>query len=170
MKSLIALHHHASPIGHLHIAFVKDVPLYIGFDTENWVTDMEKYIVRHFGPQVLTESTTGPKSLLKQLDRYFSGKPEDFETDLLLHGTEFQIAVWKAVYAIPFGRTTTYASIAESVGRPSAVRAAGTAIGSNPLPLIIPCHRVVASNGGLAGFGGGLDRKRFLLELEQKKG
>lgn len=169
MTPALTLYHHPSPIGPLHLVHVRDLPVYIDFDTENWVQGLERYLVRHYGPMELHESTSGPTTLLKKLDRYFAGKRETFDIDLLLHGTEFQVAVWKAVARIPYGHTTTYGSIASAVGRPTAVRAAGTAIGANPLPIVIPCHRVVAGNGGLAGFGGGLERKKRLLELERVK-
>jgi len=105
----------------------------------------------------------GPAS---QLEAYFAGRLVRFDLDLAPTGTEFQIAVWKAVEAIPYGETVTYGEIATRIGKPAAVRAVGAANGANPLPIVIPCHRVIGSNGSLTGYGGGLDLKASLLELE----
>ncbi|WP_422723988.1 methylated-DNA--[protein]-cysteine S-methyltransferase [Hyalangium rubrum] len=101
------------------------------------------------------------------LEEYFAGRRETFE-DLALapNGTEFQRQVWRALSGIPFGETTSYASMATRIGRPKAVRAVGLANGQNPLPIIVPCHRVIGSNGALTGFGGGLPTKKWLLEFE----
>ncbi len=102
-----------------------------------------------------------------ELDAYFAGGLERFETPLDLRGTEFQRDVWEALRRIPYGETRTYAEVAADVERPRACRAVGLANGANPVPLIVPCHRVVAAGGKLGGFGGGLDTKRKLLALEQ---
>jgi len=104
----------------------------------------------------------------KQLTEYFDGRRTVFELDLVPHGTDFQCAVWQALRGIPYGEMVSYKDIAQEVGRPRAVRAVGTANGSNPIAIIVPCHRVVGSNGSLTGFGGGLDAKRFLLDLEAR--
>ena len=101
-----------------------------------------------------------------QLMAYFAGRLQEFELKLAPRGTEFQIAVWEAVAAIPYGTTTSYGHVAAEIGRPAAVRAVGAANGANPLPIVIPCHRVIGSNGKLTGYGGGLDLKASLLELE----
>ena len=102
----------------------------------------------------------------KQLKAYFSGKLQRFDLPLHLEGTEFQERVWKALRRIPHGKTLSYAVLAEKVGKPKASRAVGNANGKNPLPIIVPCHRVIAHNGGLGGYTGGLEKKRFLLKLE----
>lgn len=101
------------------------------------------------------------------VQRYLAGGPAQLTFPLDLRGTPFQLQVWTALCAIPFGHTISYAELARRVGRPRAVRACGSANGSNPLPLFVPCHRVVASDGALGGFGGGLPLKRRLLDLEQ---
>lgn len=101
-----------------------------------------------------------------QLNEYFQGKRKAFSVPLETPGTAFQQDVWKLLGKIPYGEKWTYKEMAMKVGRPDAVRAVGTAIGRNPISIIIPCHRVIASNGGLAGFAGGLDRKQLLLDLE----
>ena len=104
----------------------------------------------------------------KQLGEYFSGKRRVFELELEPKGTPFQIAVLDALVQIPYGETRSYKDIAIEIGRPKAMRAVGAANGRNPLPIVIPCHRVIGANGSLTGFGGGLEAKTFLLELERK--
>lgn len=102
-----------------------------------------------------------------QLDAYFDGRLRTFSLPLAPEGTAFQQDVWRVLEAIPYGETLSYADVADRVGRPTAVRAVGAANGRNPIPIIIPCHRVIGSSGKLVGFGGGLDAKRALLGLEQ---
>jgi len=101
-----------------------------------------------------------------QLDEYFRGERRTFDLPLAPRGTEFQLAVWRALQRIPYGATRSYSDIAREIGRPAAVRAVGAANGANPIPIVIPCHRVVGSNGSLTGFGGGIETKRWLLALE----
>lgn len=103
----------------------------------------------------------------RQLGEYFHGQRQRFDLALdLEQGTPFQRSVWRALLAIPAGATTSYGTLATGLGRPQAVRALGAAVGRNPLSIIVPCHRVVGSNGSLTGYAGGLDRKQALLELE----
>jgi methylated-DNA-[protein]-cysteine S-methyltransferase len=102
----------------------------------------------------------------RQLDEYFAGTRHEFELDLAPRGTPFQLAVWDALLEIPYGATASYGEIARAVGRPNAVRAVGQANGRNPLAIVVPCHRVIGSDHSLTGYGGGVDRKRFLLSLE----
>jgi len=101
-----------------------------------------------------------------QLHEYFRGERRDFDLPLAPRGTEFQQDVWRALQRIPYGATRSYSDIAREIGRPAAVRAVGAANGANPIPIVIPCHRVVGSNGSLTGFGGGIETKRWLLALE----
>ncbi len=103
-----------------------------------------------------------------QIRAYFAGELREFDLPLAPRGTPFQQSVWDHLRGIPFGETTTYSAIAQAIGRPSAVRAVGAANGANPLPLVVPCHRVVGSNGSLTGFGGGIDVKRWLLDHEAR--
>jgi methylated-DNA-[protein]-cysteine S-methyltransferase len=117
---------------------------------------------------------TGPKqrsALLTraaaQLDEYFAGERRDFDLPLAPSGTEFQTTVWLALARIPFGETCSYGDLARVVGRPSASRAVGAANGANPIAIILPCHRVIGSNGTLTGYGGGLPMKRWLLDHER---
>jgi methylated-DNA-[protein]-cysteine S-methyltransferase len=104
-----------------------------------------------------------------QLGAYFAGELIDFDIELDLRGTEFQQRVWKALLTIPYGETRSYGEIAEQVGAPGAARAVGLANGHNPIAIVVPCHRVIGASGSLTGYGGGLDRKRSLLELEKKR-
>jgi methylated-DNA-[protein]-cysteine S-methyltransferase len=102
----------------------------------------------------------------RQLEAYFAGKLRWFNLPLRPEGTSFQLAVWAALRDIPYGETISYSDLARRVGRPSAARAVGRAVGQNPLAIVVPCHRVVGASGALTGFAWGLERKRWLLELE----
>lgn len=102
-----------------------------------------------------------------QLDEYFQGKRTIFSLPFKLTGTPFQLAVWKELQNIPYGKTTSYKEIAQKINKPKAYRAVGMANNKNPLPIIIPCHRVIGSNGKLIGYAGGLNLKNYLLELEK---
>jgi len=104
--------------------------------------------------------------IYRQLDDYQNGKRRSFELPYVLEGTSFQKQVWEALLTIPYGETVSYSKVAERIGKPLSVRAVANAIGSNPLPVIIPCHRVIGKNGSLRGFGGGLALKQYLIGLE----
>ncbi len=107
------------------------------------------------------------KDVRKELDQYFAGKLRRFTTTLAFNGTPFQNQVWKELTRIPYGETISYLDLANRIDNPKAVRAVGMANGANPIAIIVPCHRVIGSNGSLTGFGGGLPTKRALLELEK---
>ena len=102
----------------------------------------------------------------RQLAEYFAGRRQEFDLPLAPRGTPFERSVWDELRRIPFGETRSYAEIARALGKPAATRAVGRANGANPIPIVVPCHRVIGSNGSLTGFGGGLDVKARLLELE----
>jgi methylated-DNA-[protein]-cysteine S-methyltransferase len=106
------------------------------------------------------------KEAIRQLKAYFAGKLQTFDLPLAAEGTDFQKRVWQALCEIPFGKTASYGKIAESVGNPAASRAVGLANGQNPIAIIVPCHRVIGKNGKLVGYGGGVEHKRTLLNLE----
>ena len=116
-----------------------------------------------YAPDVLTDKAAG------QLNEYFTGKRERFDVPLSPFGTDFQCLVWDALLKIPFGETRSYKQIAQMIGKPGACRAVGLANNRNPIWIMIPCHRVIGSDGSLTGYGGGLDMKRRLLELESRK-
>ncbi len=106
------------------------------------------------------------KGVRKELDEYFAGRLRKFTTPLAFQGTPFQNQVWKELCKVPYGKTISYLELANRIKNPKAVRAVGMANGANPIAIIVPCHRVIGSNGSLTGFGGGLPTKRALLELE----
>jgi methylated-DNA-[protein]-cysteine S-methyltransferase len=105
----------------------------------------------------------------EQLREHFAGERRGFDLELDLAGTPLQLAVWERLQAIPYGETVTYAALADELGRPAAARAIGAAVGRTPVPIIVPCHRVVGSDGSLTGYGGGIERKRALLDLERRR-
>ncbi|MFE9106375.1 methylated-DNA--[protein]-cysteine S-methyltransferase [Actinomadura geliboluensis] len=132
---------------------------------------MEKQ--RHLPPEETFGAPGDPDTepfatVAKQLSAYFAGELTEFDVPLNLRGTPFQQRVWAALQEIPYGRTTTYGELAVEIGSPSASRAVGLANGRNPVSVIVPCHRVVGSTGSLTGYGGGLDRKRYLLDFERR--
>jgi len=124
------------------------------------------------GDPAPTPGTTGDEGepavirAATQLEEYFAGERTEFDLALVARGTPFQQSVWFALADIPYGKTISYAELAAWVGRPTAFRAVGQANGANPLPIVLPCHRVVATGGGIGGYGGGLDMKRRLLAHE----
>ena len=106
----------------------------------------------------------------RQLEEYFAGTLRKFDIPLVMEGTEFQRRVWKSLETVPYGQTISYGELAQRIGAPKAARAVGLANGQNPIPIIVPCHRVIGSNGTLTGFGGGVENKRKLLALERGQG
>ena len=126
--------------------------------------------VRNNAKQVVTAKDASAQAILlktkKQLEQYFAGKRTSFDVALDLVGTEFQVKAWRALCRIPFGKTITYGQQASNIKKPKAFRAVGSANGKNPIPIIVPCHRVVASDGSLGGYSLGLKMKKQLLALE----
>jgi methylated-DNA-[protein]-cysteine S-methyltransferase len=123
---------------------------------------------RHPRPED-TQGTHAPSRLAEvrqQLEQYFRGERREFDLPLRPLGTDFQLGVWQALRSIPFGHTISYAQLANQIGNPKAVRAVGGANGRNPLPIVVPCHRVIGADGSLTGFGGGVEIKQALLQLE----
>jgi methylated-DNA-[protein]-cysteine S-methyltransferase len=105
---------------------------------------------------------------VRQLGEYFAGQRTEFDLELSMAGTPFQLRVWKALRDIPYGETESYGELAQRIGRPTGARAVGLANGRNPVSIIVPCHRVIGSSGSLTGYGGGIERKQFLLAFEQR--
>jgi methylated-DNA-[protein]-cysteine S-methyltransferase len=157
-----------TPIGTLHAALDEQGRLAeLGFRESSSLRVDESTSRR--GVPLVDSTTRRLDDLTTQLREYFAGKRKTFDFPLAPRGTEFQLAVWNALLDIPYGDTTTYAELARRIGRPSAVRAVGAANGANPIPVIIPCHRVIGSNGTLTGYGGGIERKQWLLALEGRR-
>ena len=117
-------------------------------------------------PDDWRESAEPFADAIAQLNEYFAGERTEFDLKLDMRGTQFQKDVWNALLTIPYGETRSYGEIAKQIGRPDRARAVGSANGSNPISIIVPCHRVIGADGSLVGYGGGLDRKRFLLDHE----
>jgi methylated-DNA-[protein]-cysteine S-methyltransferase len=107
--------------------------------------------------------------VVEQLEAYFAGERTDFDLELGLAGSEFQRRVWQALLTIPYGETRSYGQVAEQIGATGSARAVGLANGRNPIAIVVPCHRVIGASGNLTGYGGGLNRKRLLLELETRQ-
>jgi methylated-DNA-[protein]-cysteine S-methyltransferase len=157
----------ATPIGNLEAIF----------DEEERLCELRFVNGRGFSPSMVprapgetalsaTPQRGAKDALRQQLLEYFEGRRKSFDFALAPKGTPFQLAVWRALLEVPYGRTISYADLAQRIGKPSAVRAVGAANGANPIPVIIPCHRVIGSNGTLTGYGGGIERKQWLLALE----
>ena len=125
----------------------------------------------HFTAERLPGQARSPvlHRTIAQLNEYFAGTRRDFDVPLKPRGTSFQLAVWNELCRIPYGHTVTYSEIAQRIGRPAAIRAVGAANGANPIPVIVPCHRVIGSNGTLTGYGGGIEKKQWLLALEGRR-
>jgi len=122
---------------------------------------------KRFRPQPDWKESKRPfAGAIRQLGEYFAGRRTTFDLVLAPEGTPFQLRTWEALRSIPYGETITYGELARRIGKPTASRAVGAANGANPIPIVIPCHRVIGSNGDLTGFGGGLDTKLKLLQLE----
>ncbi|SDD53748.1 methylated-DNA--[protein]-cysteine S-methyltransferase [Aquimonas voraii] len=151
----------ASPIGRLTVAASATALHAIEFEHN-----------RHAQPRAHWVSGETPllRHAADQLHEYFAGRRRRFELPLAPQGTEFQRAAWQALAAIPFGETRSYAQQAAALGKPAATRAVGAANGRNPLPIVLPCHRVIGANGALTGFGGGIEIKRWLLAHEAGTG
>jgi len=146
-----------SPVGRLLLAGDGDSLIQVGFQSgprplrpaDSWIVDGAPF-----------------RAVVAQLHEYFAGKRRRFDLPLAPRGTDFQRRVWRALTEIPYGNTISYGELARRIGKPSASRAVGLANGANPLPIIVPCHRVIGADGSLTGFGGGLPIKRRLLALE----
>ena len=149
-----------SPLGPLLLAADDAGLRHIVFATEK----------RAVPPEPAWHEDRGPlKETVRQLTAYFAGQLESFDLPLAPEGTPFQLDVWKCLCDIPYGKTISYGELARRIGNPNASRAVGLANGANPIPIVIPCHRVIGSNGKLTGYGGGLPIKEKLLALERRQ-
>ena len=129
---------------------------------------MHRLLRRHFG-NYLIEEAKAPESIIRALQAYFDGDLDAFnQVKTATNGTQFQREVWRALRTIPAGTTISYGELASKIGRAGSSRAVGAANGANPIPIVVPCHRVIGANGGLTGYGGGLKNKKWLLEHEEK--
>ncbi|TDK59998.1 methylated-DNA--[protein]-cysteine S-methyltransferase [Sapientia aquatica] len=160
MTKSISYTQYVSPLGEMTLAGTKDGLCGAYFFDQRSFKGIKDWPRDDHNPHLVKAA--------KELSEYFAGKRDGFDVqlDLAVHGTAFQQSVWRALLNIEFGQTSTYGAHANSINKPLAVRAVGGAIGKNPISIIVPCHRVIGSNGALTGYDGGLDRKKYLLRLE----
>ena len=153
-----------SPIGDIYVVSTEKGICRVDFKTSE--NELVQRLERKFRKDVIKDPNFF-NSLITKLDRYFSGKPTRFTFPInFIEGTDFQKRVWRALLEIPFGEVRSYKQIAQQVGNPNAYRAVGSAVGKNPINFIIPCHRVIRSDGKLGGYGLGIDLKKKLLQME----
>lgn len=157
-----------TPVGLIYLAQYENelCSLALGEEAE---LKLLNYLEDRFPGIQVNESGSDLKLAKDQLNEYFAGKRSSFELPLKLEGTEFQRKVWGELLQIPYGFTLSYGDLAKKLGKPGGMRAVGAANGQNPIPIIVPCHRVIAADGSLGGYTGGLDIKHILLELERQK-
>ncbi|WP_144510724.1 methylated-DNA--[protein]-cysteine S-methyltransferase [Bacillus sp. FJAT-22090] len=149
----------------LHIATTENGLCYVGSQNKHY-EEMEAWIKKRFPQHEIVENKEALAPYTKEIKEYLDGTLRKFTIPMELKGTEFQLAIWDALMKIPYGEKKTYLQIAQLINNPAAVRAVGAAIGANPVLLTVPCHRVVAKNGALTGYRGGLEMKERLLALE----
>ena len=153
-----------SPVGIVYV--VSDGTSLRAVDFEGYEERMHRLLARHYGHYTL-HSSGGRSDAMSRLAEYFAGNLQAVDdVAVSTNGTEFQKQVWAALRGIPAGTTVSYGTIADRIGRPAACRAVGLANGSNPIGIVVPCHRVIGANQGLTGYGGGIERKQWLLEHE----
>ncbi|MGB9859132.1 MAG: methylated-DNA--[protein]-cysteine S-methyltransferase [Moorellaceae bacterium] len=162
---LILWERRLSPLGYLTVALSPKGICRLSFPNES-PSEMLAALKVIFPQAIIKKNPGVAEEVFRQLEEYFCGKRRIFEVALDLRGTPFQLAVWHALRTIPYGTTCSYGDLARGIGKPKATRAVGRAIGSNPVGIIVPCHRVIGARGDLRGFGGGLDIKEKLLRLE----
>ena len=149
----------ASPLGRLLIAGDERSVWSIWMEDQRWTAGV--------GPGWRTAAEPFAEAR-RQLEQYFAGERSEFDLTLRMRGSDFRCRVWRALLAIPYGETRSYGELAEGLGSPSGARAVGLANGRNPFAIVVPCHRVIGADGGLVGYGGGLERKRWLLDHERR--
>jgi methylated-DNA-[protein]-cysteine S-methyltransferase len=155
---------YASPVGLVYV--VSDGTNLRAIDFEGYEPRMHRLLTRHYGQYTL-HATRDPAGAVSRLAEYFAGDLHAIDgLPVATNGTPFQQEVWNALRAVPAGTTASYGTIADRIGRPKACRAVGLANGSNPIALVVPCHRIVGANDALTGYGGGLERKEWLLDHE----
>lgn len=163
----INIQRHRTEIGGVVLGSFDGKLCWLGFGGSEMRRTVDDGIKKGLNTQSVEQDDEVLEKARRQLDEYFAGLRRKFDIPLLMVGTGFQKRVWKALMSIPCGATSTYGQIAEDIGNPRAVRAVGSACGANPISIIVPCHRVIGSNGELVGYGGGLPLKKRLLKLER---
>jgi O-6-methylguanine DNA methyltransferase len=159
-----------TPVGPLLLGATSHALCLLEFAAPQRLDRQLAMVRRTFGTEIVSGTSVIIRRAHEQLADYFAGRRTRFDLPLDYRGTPFQVAVWQALLEIPYGATCSYGQLAKQLGDPGASRAIGSANGMNHIAIVIPCHRVVNSNGTLGGYGGGLERKRFLLDLERGQG
>ena len=165
---MICIQYYNSPCGELILASMGNELCLCDWNGMPCAERNLRRIGRYVNEDFRKETSPVIEQTKRQLDDYFAGNRKEFDIQLHTFGTDFQNLVWKALLDIPYGKTRTYMEIAKSIDNAKGVRAVAQAIGANSIDIIVPCHRVIGSNHSLTGFAGGLDKKRFLLELERR--
>ena len=163
----INIQRHQTGIGELLLGSFGGRLCLLGFGDKETRRTVDDWIRKKLDARFVEKNDEILEKTRKQLDEYLNGNRKEFDIPLLMVGTDFQRRVWKALMRVPYGATSTYGQIAEDIASPRAVRAVGNANKTNPISIIVPCHRVIGSNGELIGYGGGLSLKKWLLRLEQ---
>ncbi|MEJ9151386.1 methylated-DNA--[protein]-cysteine S-methyltransferase [Bacillus smithii] len=151
----------------MHIAATTNGLCYIGSPNGS-LADLSRWLKKRLPNSVLVQDDQKLQLYIDELSQYFEGQRQTFTVPVDLYGTPFQLSVWNALCEIPYGQTKSYSEIADYLQKPTSIRAVGTAIGANPVLIVVPCHRVIGKNGTLTGYRGGLEMKKQLLELENK--
>lgn len=161
-------HHYPTPLGDMVALFTPQGLALLEFSENTKRLDREwRDVERYAGAAAELGADARTQALGAEIDAYFTGQLQDFDTQLDLVGTPFQKSVWQALLAIPYGQTRSYGQQAHQINHPAATRAVAAANGQNKIAVIVPCHRVIGSDGRLTGYGGGLPRKEWLLQLER---
>lgn len=156
-----------SPIGPLVLVMKENKLVRIGFGSwDERLYELTPWIYTYYKKINISQNIEALRHVKHELENYFMGKQQKFSIEIEFNGTEFQRKVWKVLNDIPIGETRSYQDIAVSIGNQKAVRAVGGAVNKNPIPIIVPCHRVIGKNGKMVGYNGGIDKKEFLLQHE----
>lgn len=170
MKKILYQSKIQTPIGDMIVLASHDDVCLLEFFDRPEIADEIADLMDYFEAELVEESNPIIDNLTVELESYFKGELTNFKTPVIYTGTDFQKRVWSSLHDIPFGSTRTYKEQSEFLGDLKAIRAVANANGKNKLAIIVPCHRVIGTNGNLTGYAGGIERKRFLLELERKFG
>jgi len=167
-RTVIRTERIATPLGAMLAGATDNGICLLEFIDSDRIERQLRRVQKLFRAELITDRNRHLNTLSIQLEQYFAGSRKEFDLVVVALGTPFQQAVWKELVKIPYGKTISYKEEAERIGRPTAVRAVARANGANPISVVIPCHRVIGKNGKLVGYGGGLGRKQWLLDLERK--
>ncbi|KAB2909088.1 MAG: methylated-DNA--[protein]-cysteine S-methyltransferase [Ignavibacteriaceae bacterium] len=167
-KKKISISQFSSPIGTIITGALPEGVVFLEFLSEDNPDAQWERLKKKFDGEFTEDKNKHLENLKEQLALYFEGKLKKFDIPVIFFGTEFQKKVWNELLSIDYGKTRSYGEQARAIGKPKAARAIGGAVGDNPISIVVPCHRVIGSDGSLTGFGGGIPRKIFMLDLEKK--